>query len=227
MLQQLTIPTGTTVLSARLLLPEQPSGVVLRVHGAHPTHDLEVESAVAHQLAGRGLATVDVDLSFGIDGENRSDESMQRHAMHVIAQRLMVTTSWLRSFRSTASLPIGYFAFGVGGGAACVAAAARPAEVACIVTWQGRLDLVGHDLLGLVRAPTLVLVQDDEAQLLAGTRVACAHLHAEHSIKLVESAAGCGLPAVSEQVASYAQVWFEQFLRADTPAVARVRHAHA
>jgi putative phosphoribosyl transferase len=225
MLQQITIPTGTTTLNARVLLPEQPSGAVVWVHGAYPTHDSEVESAVAHRLAERGLATVNVELAFGIDGEGHHDDAMRRHAMHVIAQRLMVTTSWLRSFRVTATLPIGYFGVGVGGGAACVAAAAHPADVACVVTWQGRLDFVGHDLLAVLRAPTLALVRDDDAALLVSTRAACTHLRCEHCIKLVEPANPNGSPAATEQIASYAQVWFEQFLGADFPPFARAARA--
>jgi putative phosphoribosyl transferase len=215
MLQQVTIPTDTTVLSAHVLLPEDAVGIVVRVHGAYPCHDPAVEAEVANRLAQQHMATVSVELAFGLDGAEQVDDCMRRHAMHVIAQRLIATTSWLRSFRGTGALPIGYFGVGIGGGAACVAAAARPADVACVVTWEGRVDLVGRDLLRSLRAPTLLLVRDDDSELLADTRMACAHLRVEHGVKLVETGLAWGGEDATHQVARYAQVWFEQFLRAD------------
>lgn len=214
MLKRIPIPTDSTMLGAEVLLPEDAAGVVVWVHGIGARAHREQDGATARQLAEHGLATVNVELSPCFDAAERPSPAAERQALHMLAQRVLAVTSWLRAFRATATLPIGYFGVGVGGGAACVAAAARPADVACVVTWEGRVDLVGRDLLGHLRAPALLLVRDDDAELLADTRLACAHLRQEHSVKLVESSVSSGVPGASEQVARYAQVWFEQYLRA-------------
>jgi len=76
------------------------------------------------------------------------------------------------------------------------------------------MDLVGRDLLHSLRAPVLMLLRNDDPDLLADTRMACARLGAEHRIELVEPGPAC---REHEQVESRALVWFERSLRADAP----------
>jgi dienelactone hydrolase len=225
MLKRIAIPTDSATLSAEVLMPEDPAGIVVWVHGARANPHRELVSATARKLAEHELASVNLELPTYFDTEERLDEAMERRALHMIAQRLLAVTSWLRASRATATLPIGYFGVGVGGAAACVAAAAQPPDVACLVTWEGRVDLVGRDLLEKLRAPALLLVRDDDAELLADTRLACRHLRQEHRVKLVESSVASGVPEAAEQVARYAQVWFEEYLRGEH-APARTSSAH-
>jgi putative phosphoribosyl transferase len=65
-------------------------------------------------------------------------------------------------------LRIGYFGSSTGGGAARVAAAARPDHIAQWFPAGGRLDLAGA-ALGAVRAPTLLIVGGEEASAITSS----------------------------------------------------------
>jgi hypothetical protein len=208
---ELTIPTDTTLLSARLHLPDTPTGLVLVAHGA-----FACELAVAPLLASdnSGLAVVTAELSSGTSAALEADDRTRRDVMHVLGQRLATMTRWLRNFRITARLPIGYFGCGVGAGAACAAAVACSSMVSCLATWQGRIDLVGHDLLQRVRVPSLLLVSDRDLALLAATRMARIHLGSGHATKVLHGmSASARDDALLACATDYARPWLAKQLR--------------
>ncbi len=219
--QDFTIETGTARMAARLTLPERPDGVVVIVHGPYESHAIEGALRWETSFEQAGLASLTVDLTSGFDGAYHVNEPMRRHVIYMLAQRLVATTLWLRVNGATCSLPIAYFATGLGASAACAAAVACTNEPTCIVCWDGRLDLVEPELLARVRAPMLLLVSDSEHELMADTRSAAAALHSEHALQIVPRAGRMYVDTAAYQyVESSTRGWLDKHLRV-TPVVHR------
>jgi putative phosphoribosyl transferase len=211
---ELIIPTDTTLLEARLYMPTAPTGLVIVAHGA-----FTCASDIAPMLVAsdRGLAVATAELSSGLGATLRADERAQRDAMHVVGQRLVTMTRWLRSLRVTARLPLGFFACDVGAGAACAAAVACGSAVSCVATWQGRIDLVGHDLLERVRVPSLLMVSGRDADLLAATRMARVHLGGSHATKVLRGTSErANEGSLLAHATDYAGPWLANRLRQAT-----------
>jgi putative phosphoribosyl transferase len=209
----LTIPTDTTTLTAKLHLPRVPTGLVIVTHGAFDARRPDMASFLAATRGQSGLAVLTAELGAGILDSAEPDDRMRRDAMHVLAQRLSTVTRWVRRLRITSRLPIGYFACGVGGGAAYAAAVACANDVACIVTWEGRVDLVGHDLLARVRIPALLLISDRDPMLLASTRLSRVHLGGAHSTKVLQASdTPLADDSLMGRAADYARPWLARHL---------------
>jgi pimeloyl-ACP methyl ester carboxylesterase len=89
--------------------------------------------------------------------------------------------------------------------------------VYAVVSRGGRPDLVGNTL-GLVRAPTLLLVGSRDEAVLAGNRRALRKLNAQSNLEIVEGATHVfPEPGALEEVARLAGAW----LVAHFPAGAR------
>jgi putative phosphoribosyl transferase len=179
-------------------------------------------TCVSKLLLSATASVVAVDLTSGVNGAHHVNEPMRRHAIHVLAQRLVATTEWLRRYRATCALPVAYVGTGLAASAACAAAVARADDAACIVSWDGRLDLVGHDLLNRLRAPVLLLVSEGDHELAVETRMACAHLRTEHSLKVVPRAERTNVDDALGQVEAYTRVWLNECLRADDHVTANI-----
>ncbi len=88
---------------------------------------------------------------------------------------------------STRRLPLGYFGASTGAAAALVAAAGDPGTVAAVVSRGGRPDLA---MLWLpqVKAPTLLIVGENDEPLLQWNRDALARLSIEKALVVVPGA---------------------------------------
>ena len=120
----------------------------------------------------------------------------------------------LRAGRSTHGLPIGLFGASTGAAAALVAAAERPDDVVAVVSRGGRPDLA-TDVLGRVRAPTLLIVGGDDAAMVDLNRKAARDMTCVHDLSVV---AGAGHrfeePGKLGEVSQRAAAWFARFLPA-------------
>jgi len=213
--RELTIPTHTTILSAHLRLPDTSRGLVISVQGTHgkPEHEQTLERAMSAALARVDLASMTVELDFGIHGHGHGDEHAQRHAMHVLGQRLVATTSWLRDFPDTRDLPIGYFGLELGAGAAITSAVACTEDVSAVATYDAPMDLVARDMLARLKAPLLLLVRSGDAELATSTSHACTHLRAEHAVHQVHGGGSQhGAHATCDQIAKLASDWFARHM---------------
>src|SRR6266536_1540646 len=76
---------------------------------------------------------------------------------HSPRNRHVAAVDWLAGDPRTSALPIGLFGASTGAAAALVVAAEPPLQIAAVVSRGGRPDLAGPSL-GLVRAPTLLVV---------------------------------------------------------------------
>ena len=135
-----------------------------------------------------------------------------RFDIELLARRLIAAIDWLRS-GARAPLPIGLFGASTGAAAALVAAAARPDEVAAVVSRGGRPDLAGS-ALPQVRAPTLLIVGGADMQVLELNRRALDLLR-EAVKRLVVVPGATHLfeePGALDEVARLAADWFSHHL---------------
>jgi dienelactone hydrolase len=220
------VPIGTGELEGELTIPSPASGLVLFAHGSGSSRLSPRNQRVARALEARGLATLLIDLltpaEEGIDevtGELRFD-------IDLLASRLVAIVDWLRGRNGTARLPIGLFGASTGGGAALVAAAARPHEIAAVVSRGGRPDLAA-DALPRVTAPTLLIVGGADTPVIGMNREAMRRMRGDVELTIVPGATHLfEEPGALDRVAALAGDWFTRYLaspsrsmrRAGTPA---------
>ncbi len=141
--QVVQLRTGPVTLEGNLAVPENAQGVVLFAHGSGSSRHSPRNRSVARQLQEAGLATLLLDLL------TAEEEQVDLHTRHLrfdigmLAERLVGTAEWLSQQPGTRELEVGYFGSSTGGGAALVAAAARPEGVGAVVSRGGRPDLAG------------------------------------------------------------------------------------
>ncbi len=191
-------------LPGTLTLPAGPVALVVFAHGSGSSRLSPRNTAVAEALRGKGLATLLFDLLTPPEALDRSNV----FNIFLLAQRLESAIDFLRARGVTTGLPVGLFGASTGAAAALVAAARRPADVASVVSRGGRPDLAG-DMLTHVRAPTLLIVGGDDAQVLALNRAAQAQLICENRLSIVPGATHLfEEPGALEDVARLAAEWF-------------------
>src|ERR1019366_9262818 len=137
------VPIADQGLRGDLDMPARPHGIVLFAHGSGSSRHSPRNQYVARALQRRGLATLLIDL-LTADEEDIDDQTAEyRFDIDMLAERLVAIVDWLRRQAATKALPIGLFGASTGGGAALVAAAGRPHDVAAVVSRGGRPHLAG------------------------------------------------------------------------------------
>jgi dienelactone hydrolase len=158
------------------------------------------------------MATLLMDL---LSAEEEAIDARTRELrfnIELLAERLVGAIEWLGREPATAGLPIGLFGASTGGGAALVAAAARPDVVQAVVSRGGRPDLAG-DALPRVRAPSLFIVGGRDEQVIELNRQAMARMRAPVVLEIVPGATHLfEEPGTLEQVARLAGEWFVRHL---------------
>lgn len=147
----------TELLEADLILPKNPKGVVLLIHGSGSNRLSPRNQFVAQMLRDGELATLLLDLEMPDERKRREETSVPSVALEEMAKRIIAATEWLKANKNTAGLPVGYLGSGTGAAAALMAAAQRPAMVRGIVSRGGRVELV-RTVLSQVSAPALLIV---------------------------------------------------------------------
>lgn len=210
----LEIPLGVRHLrlSGDLAMPEDASGLVVFVHGSGSSRHSPRNRYVAGALQRRGLATLLVDLLTS-DEELIDDRTGQfRFDIKMLAERLVIMIDWLRGRHDTAALPYGLFGASTGAGAALVAAAARPHDVAAVVSRGGRADLAGT-ALSRVMAPTLLVVGGLDVPVIKMNRDAMAQMQAHVTLEIVHGATHLfEEPGALQRLAELAGDWFIEHL---------------
>jgi putative phosphoribosyl transferase len=209
-LNPIRIPIGGQWLCGDLGMLPEPKGLVLFAHGSGSGRHSPRNRFVARVLEQAGLATLLVDLL--TDEEERVDRhtSEFRFDIEMLAGRLVRIVDALNHGELTASLPIGLFGASTGGGAALVAAADRPRDVAAVVSRGGRPDLAGKALPRVV-APTLLIVGGLDRDVLKMNRDAMAQMRSEVVLEIVPGATHLfEEPGKLEQVATMAAGWFRR-----------------
>jgi putative phosphoribosyl transferase len=210
------VPAGEVSLAGDLAVPTGAKGVVLFAHGSGSGRHSPRNRQVAAALGRAGLATLLLDLLTEEEEAVDRDSAQLRFDIDLLAGRLVAAMDWLAEDGRTSALPIGLFGASTGAAAALVAAAERPLQVAAVVSRGGRPDLAGPSL-GVVRAPTLLVVGGRDRVVLELNRSAAEQLGAEHRLEIVPDATHLfEEPGALERVASLAADWFRRWLAPET-----------
>jgi dienelactone hydrolase len=208
---QVTVLASDATLQGDLVLPEGARGIVLFAHGSGSSRHSPRNRQVAARLNQAGLGTLLVDLL--TPAEERLDLVTAHHRFDIslLARRLVGAIDWLRGGQAE-SLPIGLFGASTGAAAALVAAAARPEDVAAVVSRGGRPDLAGP-ALSQVRAPTLLIVGGADPVVLELNKVAFELLQTEKQLLVIPGATHLFEESGAlEEVARLAADWFTRHL---------------
>jgi putative phosphoribosyl transferase len=191
-------------LPATLVVPPEPSGAILFAHGSGSGHASPRNVAVARTLESAGLGTLRFDLLTPEEAINR----VNVFKIGLLGSRLAAATSWMLRRPETRELPLGYFGASTGAAAALWAAASFPDVVRAVVSRGGRPDLA-RPRLGLVKAPTLLIVGGNDREVLALNHAAAEELRCEHEIAIVPGATHLfEEPGALDRVAELALGWF-------------------
>jgi len=194
-------------LQGSLGLPPSAEGLVIFAHGSGSSRLSPRNRFVANALGQAGLATLLFDLLTEEEAQDRANV----FDIPLLADRLQAAARWARAASATRSLPVGYFGASTGAAAALQAAAADR-EIAAIVSRGGRPDLAGPGL-GLVEAPTLLIVGGRDPDVLALNRAAQRRLRCENRLEIVPGASHLfEEPGTLEAVVELARSWFHNHL---------------
>lgn len=207
------VQAGTGRLEGDLVAPAGARGVVLFAHGSGSSRHSPRNRYVAGVLQQSGLATLLIDLLTPEEEAIDARTAHLRFDIGLLAERLVGAINWLTLEPGTAALPIGCFGASTGAGAALVAAAVRPDDVAAVVSRGGRPDLAG-EALGRVHAPTLLIVGGADVPVIRLNRQALEQLTApEKELVIVPGATHLfEEPGTLEEVARLAADWFTRHL---------------
>jgi dienelactone hydrolase len=195
------VPLGTARLRGDLGLPRAAHGVVVFAHGSGSSRHSPRNQFVARVLERRSLATLLIDLL--TPEEERVDDrtGQYRFDIPMLADRLVSIVDWLRGQPDTARLPIGFFGASTGGGAALMAAAARPDEWRRGVT--RRTARSGWCGAAKVAAPTLLIVGGHDAPVIQMNREAIAQMRFQVASKSTGATHLFEEPGTLERVRSW------------------------
>jgi dienelactone hydrolase len=200
------IPVLGGSVAGDLMCPADARGLVVFAHGSGSSRMSTRNQQVAEELQRAGLATLLMDLL--TPAEESVDVYTREHRFDIslLSSRVVLATDWLRDQTQYAGLPVGYFGASTGAAAAMVAATER--DVAAVVSRGGRPDLAG-DRVRLVKAPTLLIIGGDDAEVIELNRAALDQMSCDKQLEIVPGATHLfEEPGKLEQVAALAREWF-------------------
>jgi putative phosphoribosyl transferase len=189
-------------------MPPEATGVVAFAHGSGSGRLSPRNNFVARVLQGAGLATLLVDLL----EESESFDQKKVFDIHLLTDRLLACTHWLRQQPETKGLSIGYFGASTGAAAALQAAAKEPEGVAATVSRGGRPDLA-MNYLPQVHSPTLLIVGGEDTSVIPLNEAAYRKLSCPKELVIVPGASHLfEEPGTLDKVAQLAREWFTKHL---------------
>jgi pimeloyl-ACP methyl ester carboxylesterase len=196
---------GAHALQGDLFVPEDATTLVLFVHGSGSSRFSPRNQFVAEVLNTYHMAT----LLFDLLTENEARDRRNVFDIDLLARRVGSAIAWVEQRSDLADLPLGLFGASTGAAAALDAASSCPGRVSVVVSRGGRPDLSQH--LGLVVAPTLLIVGGLDEEVLALNKAALAQLNCLKRLEVVPGATHLfEEPGALESVAHLAGDWFER-----------------
>jgi putative phosphoribosyl transferase len=207
--QAVRIAKGKLTLEGLLGLAAGSPSVIVFAHGSGSGRFSPRNNFVARHLQQNGLATLLLDLLT----EEEADDRRKVFDIDLLADRLLLTKSWLESDPRTSQMGIGYFGASTGAGAALQAAAREPSNIRAVVSRGGRPDLAER-YLPSVTAPTLLIVGGYDEPVIEMNQSAFDLLICEKKLIIVPGATHLfEEPGTLEQVAEHAGKWFLRYVR--------------
>jgi dienelactone hydrolase len=208
--QERPVTIGQQRQPGMLRLPASPRGLVIFAHGAGSGRFSPRNLFVAERLARQGFAS----LLFDLLTEEEAADRANVFDIPLLAARLIEAIGCVGIERDVRVLPVGLFGASTGAAAALLAAVHE--RVAAVVSRGGRPDLAGS-ALGLVTAPTLLIVGGADHGVIGLNRDAARALRCEHRLAIVPGATHLfEEPGALEQVVELASDWFDTHLRGAT-----------
>ena len=209
---EIEIPFEKLRLKGELIVPAQPLGVVLFAHGSGSSRFSPRNQFVAERLRNHRLGTMLFDLLTEEEEEQDRSTGHLRFDIDLLARRLLGATRWY--YQKEPLMAIGYFGSSTGGGAALVPEARSEVAVRAIVSRGGRSDLAGP-ALPKVKAPTLLIVGENDPAVVELNREAYARMQCPRELKIVPRATHLfEEPGTLQQVSDMAAEWFELHFKA-------------
>jgi dienelactone hydrolase len=206
------VAIDSVTLDGNLLVPSGVTGIVLFAHGSGSSRFSSRNRYVASALREGNLGTLLIDLLTQREEARDHVTAELRFDIGMLADRLAGTVEWIRAQPGLSAMKIGLFGASTGGGAALVAAAARPKLIHAVVSRGGRPDLAGA-ALPRVEAPTLLIVGGSDVPVIEMNRQAMARMHCERRLEIVPGATHLfEEPGTLEKVAELARDWFTRYL---------------
>ena len=216
--REVQVAAGPVTLEGNLNLPQDARGVVLFAHGSGSSRHSPRNRRVARQLNEARLATLLVDLLTAEEESVDLRTAHHRFDIGLLSERLVGAIDWLLESDETRGLRIGCFGASTGAAAALVAAAERPSLVSAVVSRGGRPDLAGPSL-GLVRAPTLLIVGGNDPLVIELNQATLEQLRCEKKLVIIPGATHLfEEPGALDEVARLARDWFERYFMHETAA---------
>lgn len=198
-------------LEGLLVLPSPCRAVIIFAHGSGSSRNSPRNRQVASALQQAGFGTLLFDLLV----ESEAGDRDLVFDIELLAERLILATTWLRQRMERVTPRIGYFGASTGAAAALVAAAQPDCPVGAIVSRGGRPDLAGAALPRVV-APTLLIVGSLDREVLGLNRQAMAHMRCKTKLLVVPGATHLFEEAGTlDQAIDHASIWFSQHLLDD------------
>jgi putative phosphoribosyl transferase len=156
------------------------------------------------------LATLRVDLLSSAEDALYED----RLNLNLLSDRLANAAGWLKGQPALDDLRVGLLGVGTSGTSVLELAASLRQEVAAVVLWEGRPDLVQH-LLPYVTAPTLLIVGGQDSLVLRHNQDAYAALRGVKEFLVIPGATHRFVePGAVRAVVERAGGWFSNHLSA-------------
>jgi len=203
------VPSGPARLPGMLDVPSEATGLVIFAHGSGTSRHAPRNRILANVLREARLASLLMDLLTA--GEERIFES--RFDVGLLTTRLSAAVKWCGLQAATAGLPLGVMSASTGAAAALQVGAALRNEIGAIVCRGGRPDLASRSALGLIKAPTLLIVGGEDHELIPPNERAFVSLKCEKEIALISGATHLfEEPGALDRMAGLAADWFARHL---------------
>lgn len=195
-------------------IPEEPTGLVVFVHGSGSSRHSPRNQYVAQVLQEGGLTTLLFDLLTPQEEEIDLRTRHLRFDIDLLASRTAGVLEWLDLQPYASELKRGLFGASTGAAAALIAAAELPDKVDAVVSRGGRPDLAGP-ALPKVQAPTLLIVGGNDEVVIDLNEQALGQMQEGEDRKLVIVPGATHLfeePGTLEYAARLASDWFQRHL---------------
>ncbi len=215
----LCIPAGGVWLDASISLPPAARAIVLFAQGSGSSRFNLRDRSVADGLLAAGFGTLVFDLLTPEEQASRQRQEHVRFDTSCLAARFVGVTRWARRHELVHGLHPCYFGACTGAAAALCAAGECAEVVRAIVCRAGRFELP-PGTLARVRAPTLLLVGEEDGPLLQLNRQA---FYGLGGVKQLRVLPGDGFllsePSAPQRVTELACDWFSRYALREVRAV--------
>lgn len=185
---------------------------MLFAHGSGSSRFSPRNQYVANILQKGNFATLLMDLLTKEEEKIDATTGYLRFDIEMLASRLSLAAEWVKTYLTTANLPIGLFGASTGAGAALIVAAKKPTDIHAVVSRGGRPDLA-MKYLSRVIAPTLLIVGGNDRQVIELNQEAMTRLPAVKKLDIIPGATHLfEEPGALPEVARLAALWFADYL---------------